>query len=140
MQIFSRFSPDVRRAVKIDIGAAMLVALFTVLTGPFTGVILRRDLGATPFHLSILASANATCLLLSLAVTRVVDSRRPLASVVWTSFMARGLFLLVPFISSPWPFVGVLVTATLMERSRLRPRRRSCSRSIRATSEDARLA
>ena len=100
--------------MRIDVCAAVLSALFTALTGPFTGLILRRDLGATPFHLSALASANAACLLMSLALTRVIDGRRPLASVVWTTVIARSLFLLVPFIDSPWPFVSMLAMVTLI--------------------------
>jgi MFS family permease len=108
------FSAPVQRALRVDISAALLVTAFAGLTGPFTGLILRRELGATPLQLSILASAGAACLLLSLALSRLVDSRRPLPYVVWPPFVARGLFLLVPFIESPWPFVAVLVTGTLM--------------------------
>jgi MFS family permease len=111
---FGGFSPEVRRALKIDVSVMLLVTLFTGLTAPFTGLILRRELGASPFQLSILGSANAACLLLSLALTRLIDSRRPLPWVVWPGFAARGLFLLVPFIYSPWPFVGVLVGATAL--------------------------
>ena len=107
-------SPEVRRAIKIDISATLLFTAFTGLTSPFTGLILRRELGATAFQLSILAAANAACLLLSLALARLIDDRRPLPYVVWPSFAARALFLLVPFIDSPWPFVGVLVAGTLM--------------------------
>src|SRR5262245_40686474 len=92
----------------------LLFTLFAGLTTPFTGLILRKELGATPFQLSVLASASAACLLLSLWLTRVVDSGRPLPYVVWPSFLARGLFLLVPFIATPWPFVGVLVAGTLL--------------------------
>ena len=108
------FSPPVRRAVRIDISVMLLFTLFAGLTTPFTGLILRKELGATPFQLSVLASASAACLLLSLWLTRVVDSGRPLPYVVWPSFLARGLFLLVPFIATPWPFVGVLVAGTLL--------------------------
>jgi MFS family permease len=108
------FSPPVRRALRIDISAMMLFTLFAGLTTPFTGLILRRELGASPFQLSVLASASAACLLLSLWLTRIVDSRRPLPYVVWPGFLARGLFLLVPFIATPWPFVGVLVAGTLL--------------------------
>lgn len=111
---FSDFSPEVRRALRVEISATLLVTVFAALTGPFTGLILRRELGATPLQLSVLASAGAACLLLSLALARLVDSRRPLPYVVWPTFIARGLFVLVPFIDSPWPFVGVLVTGTLM--------------------------
>ena len=108
------FSPPVRRALRIDISVMLLFTLFAGLTTPFTGLILRRELGASPFQLSVLASASAACLLLSLWLTRIVDSRRPLPYVVWPGFLARGLFLLVPFIATPWPFVGVLVAGTLL--------------------------
>jgi MFS family permease len=109
-----QFSPPVRRALRIDISVMLLFTLFAGLTTPFTGLILRRELGATPFQLSVLASASAACLLLSLWLARIIDSRRPLPYVVWPGFLARGLFLLVPFIATPWPFVGVLVAGTLL--------------------------
>ena len=108
------FSPPVRRAMGVDISAALLLAAFVSLTGPYTGLVLRRELGATPLQLSLLHSANAACLLLSFALARLVDARRPLPYVVWPGFLARGLFLLVPFIDSPWPFVGILVAASLL--------------------------
>ena len=112
--LLQEFSPPVRRALRIDISVMLLFTLFAGLTTPFTGLILRRELGASPFQLSVLASASAACLLLSLGLTRVVDGRRPLPYVVWPGFLARGLFVLVPFISTPWPFVGVLVAGTLL--------------------------
>jgi MFS family permease len=110
----SDFSPPVRRAIRIEISATLLFTAFTGLTGPFNGLILRRELGAAPFQLAILAACNAACLLLSLGLARMIDTRRPLPWVVWPGFAARALFLLVPFIGSPWPFVGVLVGGTLM--------------------------
>jgi MFS family permease len=112
--LLHEFSPSVRRALRIDISVMLLFTLFAGLTTPFTGLILRRELGASPFQLSVLASASAACLLLSLGLTRIVDSHRPLPYVVWPGFLARGLFLLVPFIATPWPFVGVLVAGTLL--------------------------
>lgn len=108
------FTPPVRRAMAVDIAAALLLAGFASLTGPYTGLILRRELGATPLQLSLLHSANAACLLLSFALARLIDARRPLPYVVWPGFLARGLFLLVPLVDSPWPFVGILVSATLL--------------------------
>src|SRR5687768_11926247 len=108
------FSPVVQRAVRIDVSVMLLFTLFGALTTPFTGLILRRELGASAFQLSVLASASAACLLLSLGLARLIDRRRPLPWVVWPSFLARGLFVLVPFIDRPWPFVGVLVAGTLM--------------------------
>jgi predicted MFS family arabinose efflux permease len=92
----------------------LLFTVFAGLTGPFNSLILRRELGATPFQFSLLAAGHAVCLLLSIALTRAIDTRRPLAWVVWPAFVARSLFLLVPFIYSPGPFVGILVAGTLM--------------------------
>jgi MFS family permease len=112
--LWSDLSPAVRRAVRVDVSVTLLVTVFSGLTGPFTGLILRRELGASPFQLSALGSANAACLLLSVALARLVDSRRPLPWVVWPTFVARGLFLLAPFIETPWPLVGVLVGGTLL--------------------------
>jgi MFS family permease len=108
------FSPAVRGALRVDVSVMLLLTLFTGLTTPFTGLILRRDLGASAFQLSVLASAGAACLLFSLGVSRLVDSRRPLPWVVWPGFLARGVFVLVPFVDSPWPFMGVLATGTLL--------------------------
>src|SRR6185503_4556319 len=45
------FSPPVRRALRIDISVMLLFTLFTGLTTPFTGLILRRELRASPFQL-----------------------------------------------------------------------------------------
>jgi MFS family permease len=108
------FSPAVRRAVRIDISVMLLFTVFAGLTAPFTGLILRRELGASAWQLSVLGSASAACLLLSLALARLVDGHRPLPWVVWPTFLARALFLLVPFIETPWPFVAVLVAGTLL--------------------------
>jgi MFS family permease len=113
-RLLQDFSPPVRRALRVDLSVMLLSTLFTSLTTPFIGLILRRELGATAFQLSILASANAACLLLSLAVARVVDGRRPLPYVVWPSVVSRGLFLLTPFVITPWQFVGMLVSGTLL--------------------------
>jgi MFS family permease len=110
----SEFSPSVRRVIRIDVSVMLLFTVFTGLTTPFTGLILRRELGASAWQLSMLASANAACLLLSLLVARLVDGHRPLPWVVWPAAAARGLFLLAPFITTPGPFIGLLVAGTLL--------------------------
>lgn len=111
---FLNFSPAVRRALRVDIAVGLLMTASIGLTNPFTGLILRRDLGASAFQLSVLASATAACLLLSLGLARLIDTRRPLPWVVWSTFAARGLFLLVPFIDGPWSFVALLVGVNLL--------------------------
>jgi MFS family permease len=108
------FSPAVRRALRVDVSVMLLFTVFTGLTTPFTGLILRADLGATPLQLSVLGSAGAACLLLSVAFARLIDAGRPLPWVVWPGFAARALFLLAPAIHTPWPLVGVLVAGTAL--------------------------
>src|SRR5947208_8703279 len=107
--IGSRFSPEIRQALRIDISATLLFTVFAGLTGPFIGLILRRELGATPLQLAVMSSAGGGCLLLSLLWARACHGRPPLPYLVWPGFAARGVFLLVPFVSSAWSFVGLVV-------------------------------
>jgi len=107
--IGSRFSPETRRALRIDISATLLFTVFAGLTGPFLGLILRRELGATPLQLAVMSSAGGGCLLLSLLWARAFHGRAPLPYLVWPGFVARGVFLLVPFVGSAWSFVGLVI-------------------------------
>ena len=107
--IGSRFSPEIRRTLRIDISATLLFTVFAGLTAPFVGLILRRDLGATPLQLAVMSSACGACLLLSLVWARACHGRPPLPYLVWPAFLARGVFLLVPFVGSAWSFVGLVI-------------------------------
>ncbi|HEV8639583.1 MAG TPA: hypothetical protein VGV13_00610 [Methylomirabilota bacterium] len=69
------FDPDLRRVVRIEISAALLVTASASVTGPFTGLILRRELGATPLQLAALPAACAASLLLSLLWQRMLARR-----------------------------------------------------------------
>jgi predicted MFS family arabinose efflux permease len=108
------FPRDVRRVVSIEISAALLVTGFSGLTGPFVGLILRREFGATPLQLSVMASAGAAFMLLSLVWARSLHGRTPLPYVVWPTFISRALFLFVPFITSAWGFVGIHVMTAFL--------------------------
>src|SRR6266566_3457002 len=77
--IGSRFSPEIRRALRIDISATLLFTVFAGLTGPFLGLILRRELGATPLQLAVMSSAGGGCLLLSLLWAKACHGRPPSA-------------------------------------------------------------
>jgi predicted MFS family arabinose efflux permease len=107
--IGSRFSPEIQRALRIDISATLLFTVFAGLTGPFIALILRRELGATPLQLAVMSSAGGGCLLLSLLWAKACHGRPPLPYLVWPAFLARGVFLLVPFVSSAWSFVGLVI-------------------------------
>jgi predicted MFS family arabinose efflux permease len=104
-----RFSPETRRALRIDISATLLLTVFAGLTSPFIGLVLRRDLGATPLQLAVMSSACGACLLLSLLWAKSFHGRPPLPYLVWPGFVARGVFLLVPFVSSAWAFAGLVI-------------------------------
>src|SRR6266851_4365263 len=108
------FPRDVRAAVSVDVSATVLFAVFAGLTTPFHGIILRRELGASATQLAVLASAGAAFNLFSLLWARALDGRAPLPYAVWPGFIARSLFLLVPFIQSAWGFVGVLAAVSLL--------------------------
>src|SRR3989442_10806462 len=53
------FNPEIRRALRIDVSAALLFAVFASVTTPFIGLILRRELGATPLQLSVMSADQA---------------------------------------------------------------------------------
>src|SRR5216110_1689063 len=109
----ARFSPEIRRALRVDVSAALLFTVFASLTTPFIGLILRRELGATPLQLSVMSAAGGACLLLSLAWARALCGHAPLPYLVWPSFVARGLFLLMPLASSAWLFVSLIVATNV---------------------------
>jgi predicted MFS family arabinose efflux permease len=108
------FTREVRAALAVDMSATALFAVFAGLTIPFNGVILRRELGASAAQLAVVASAGAAFNLLSLLWARALDGRAPLPYAVWPGFIARSLFLFVPFINSAWAFVGVLAAGSLL--------------------------
>ena len=108
------FSKEVRAAVAVDMSATVLFAVFAGLTVPFNGMILRRELGASPTQLAVVASAGAAFNLFSLLWARALDGRAPLPYAVWPGFLARSLFLFVPFIQSAWAFVAVLAAGSLL--------------------------
>src|SRR5881397_1444321 len=110
---FPPFSPEIERALRVDVSAVLLFTVFASLTTPFIGLILRRELGATPLQLSVMSAAGGACLLLSLAWARALCGHAPLPYLVWPSFVARGLFLLVPLASSAWLFVSLVVATNV---------------------------
>src|SRR2546428_9397273 len=99
------FSPEIERALRVDVSAVLLFTVFASLTTPFVGLILRRELGATPLQLSVMSAAGGACLLLSLAWTRALCGRAPLPYLVCRLLLEKEQFLLLPLASSLWMFV-----------------------------------
>lgn len=58
-----------------------------------------------------MSAAGGACLLLSLAWARALHGRAPLPYLVWPSFAARAVFVLVPLAGSAWSFVSLIVAA-----------------------------
>ena len=114
MSPLDQFSPEVRRVLRVDLVVTLLLTGFASLTAPFTGLMLRTELGATPLQLAVMASAGAAFMLSSLLWARLVEGRRPLPYVVWAGFFGRSLFLLVPFVESAWQMVAILVLANFI--------------------------
>jgi MFS family permease len=114
LSLLKQFSPEVRRVLRVDLIVTLLLTGFASLTGPFTGLMLRTELGATPFQLSVMASAGAAFMLSSLLWARLVEGRPPLPYVVWAGFIGRSLFLLVPFVEYAWQMVAILVLANFI--------------------------
>src|SRR5256712_11775991 len=96
------FNPEIRRALRIDVSAALLFTVFASVTTPFIGLSLRRELGATPLQLSVMSAAGRACLLLSLAWARALGGPAPQPYLVWPAVVGRGLVLLRPPASSAW--------------------------------------
>jgi MFS family permease len=94
--------------------ATALAAVFTGVTVPFAGLILRRDFNATPLMLSLAASAGAAAMLLALAWARVAAHHPPLRWIVWPGVLGRGLFLLAPLAVSAWALTALMSAATFL--------------------------
>lgn len=60
----------------------------------------------------MVASAGAVWMMLTLVVADRMRGRSPLPVLVWLTAAARASFLLVPFVTSAWAFVAILVLAT----------------------------
>jgi MFS family permease len=61
-----------------------------------------------------MASLGAALSLSSIVWARMIATRNPLPYVVWSGFVARGLFLLMPFIQSAWSFIGILAAGNFL--------------------------
>ncbi len=72
-----------RRIVEIEISAAVLLSAFNSLVPPSTGLVLRRDLHATPLELALMSSGGAAVMLPSIWWARHIHRLPPLAYVVW---------------------------------------------------------
>ena len=86
-----------------------------ILDTPFWGIynlipfILYKDLGATPFQVAFLIMLKPLVSLLSLYWSNHVRGRpdRLVNNILWARGLAYAPFFLVPFVDSPWYFIGL---------------------------------
>jgi MFS family permease len=100
--------PKTRASMQIDFLAAVLYGAFGGLTLPFIPVMGRR-LGATPLQVSLLVAAPAIVLLMSFWIVNAVRPVHPVRLVIWPSLVGRAMFLFMPFIKKPVPYVLLVV-------------------------------
>ncbi len=103
----------VRRNFLLDFNAAIFYGIFLAGVLTFVPVIARR-LGATPFQLSLIVAIPAIGNLIALASSRYLQGRRtlPLMMTAWS--IGRGLFVLMPFVTTPEPFILIVVAHWLI--------------------------
>lgn len=106
-------SPRARHAFLHDLAGAVLFGLFSGTVLPFAGVVARR-LGAPPLWISLLASAPALGFFLTAGWAPALVPRNPVALVVWPALVARGLFLLTPWLDGPAGLVALVVAYHLL--------------------------
>src|SRR2546429_7244533 len=100
--------PRMRANAQSDFLAAILYGAFGGLTLPFIPVMGRR-LGATPLQASLLAAAPASVFLLSFWIVNAVRPVPPVRSLMWPALLGRLLFLFMPLIKTPAPYVALIV-------------------------------
>lgn len=105
--------PRARHAFVHDLVAAVLSGVFAGAVLPFVGVVARR-LGAPPLWIAVLASAPALGFFLTAGWAPSLSARNPVGLVVWPALLARGLFLLAPWVQGPAALVALAVAYHLV--------------------------
>lgn len=100
--------PRTRTNLQVDFLAAVFYGAFGGLTLPFIPVMGRR-LGATPLQVSLLVAAPAIVFLLSFWLVNALRPIHPVRLVMWPALLGRALFLFLPLVKTPVPYVIVVV-------------------------------
>jgi hypothetical protein len=90
--------------------SGILAAVMLGLTGPFVGVIARKNLGASSFEIALLSMAPVAGNLFSLVWAHVMEGRPKMPFAVWSWIVSRSLFFLAPFARTSGTFVGLVST------------------------------
>lgn len=103
----------VRRNLAFDFLSAIFYGVFLAAINTFVPVIARR-LGASAFMLALITAAPAVGNIIAVLASHYLQNRRkmPFMVAVWT--IGRGLFVLMPWIVAPAPFVMIVVAHWLI--------------------------
>jgi MFS family permease len=97
----------------LDLTGAVLVGVFVAAINTFVPVIARR-LGASPLMLALITAAPAAGNIVAVLAAHYLQGRRKMPYMVWAWSIGRGLFLLMPLIVLPLPFVLIVVAHWLI--------------------------
>jgi MFS family permease len=108
VRLFRHLPPRARHAFLHDLVGAVLFGTFAGVVIPFAAVVARR-LGAPPLWISVLTSASALGFFLTAGWAPTLVASNPVALVVWPAALARGLFLLSPWLAGAEALVALVV-------------------------------
>ncbi|MBN1459668.1 MAG: MFS transporter [Armatimonadetes bacterium] len=104
----------VRRAFKWDAISAAIGGVSAGAMLPFFGVILRRDLDASAFHIAMLAASWSIGNLFNPLMAHFIRDRVKLPYAVWPPIISRAFYLLMPLAVVAPTFVAIAMLAAAM--------------------------
>lgn len=112
-QSWLSISPVVRRNITLDFLSAIFYGVYLSMVNTFVPVIARR-LGASALLLALITAAPAVGNIIAVFSSHYLQRRRKLPLMVGAWTVGRGMFLLMPFVTTPVPFVMVVVVQWLI--------------------------
>ncbi len=100
--------PVVRRNLTFDFASAIFYGVYLSAINTFVPVIARR-LGASALLLAFITAAPAVGNIIAVLASHYLQNRRKMPFMVAAWTIGRGLFVLMPFIVAPAPFVLIVV-------------------------------
>jgi MFS family permease len=105
--------PVVRRNLTFDFASAIFYGVYLSAINTFVPVIARR-LGASALLLAFITAAPAVGNIIAVLASHYLQNRRKMPFMVAAWTIGRGLFVLMPFIVAPAPFVLIVVVHWLI--------------------------
>jgi MFS family permease len=109
-----RVPRSARDAYRLDRLSSFLTGAYIGAIFPFVGVIAREQLHAGAFVLSIMAAAPFVGNLFALFWARSMEGKPKLPFMIWPQIVARSVFLLTVFATTPLRFALIVGAAQLI--------------------------